>query len=82
MKKLTYGKQQILILVLLGLGHLLACLLREGYWINLAWMLSGGLFLVNPVYPQNVTDHTKGVLWTKIAGVLILLIGLTMRNNF
>ncbi len=81
MKRLTYERQQILILFLLGLGFLLAHFLQEGYWINLAWMLAGGLYLVNPVYPGKVTDRKKGVFWTRIAGALILLVGLTMKNG-
>ncbi len=83
MKKITFERQVCLLFVLMGFGHLLAYLQQQGLWINVAWVLCGLLFLVNPVYPQfgQGIEPEKGKLEARIGGILILLVGITMRNG-
>ncbi len=83
MKKITFGIQVCYVFVLMGVGHLLAYLLQQGFWINVAWVLCGILFLVNPVYPTfgREIEPQKGRLAARIGGILVILMGFMIRNG-
>lgn len=69
-----------IILIAAGLG--LSLYLEKDMFYNLAWALAGGLFLVNPVYPQNMVylEEEKAQKGIRIAGVILIFIGMT--NGF
>ncbi len=78
MKKPTFRIQLILILVILGLGHLLAHTLHTELPVSIAWMLCGILYILNPVYPEinRPVDPRKCVRLVRFAGAVIFLNGL------
>ena len=59
------------------LAHGLGC----GWFHNLSWVLSGLLFLVNPVLPEPWHDFHSDALRreARIAGAVLLFIGLVVR---
>jgi len=81
LKKLTYGNQITLGIVLFAVCVILAHLLKDGRLINLGWILYGMLFLLHPVYPPKAEGHPRIKLYVQIAGAVIILFGLMLRNN-
>lgn len=81
MKKLTYGKQIELAIILVVVCHILAHLLETGWIINMGWIVYGLLFLIHPVYPPNTEGNPKVKKYTQIAGMIIIIFGLILRNN-
>jgi len=77
MKKLTYGKQIKLGIVIIILGFILATIFKKGIFINIAWTLYGLLFLIHPVFPANYTPRKRDILLLQLAGSIIALLGLT-----
>lgn len=59
MKKLTYKRQLQLGVVIVILGFLLATILQNGVFINIAWTLYGLLWLVNPVFQANYLPRKR-----------------------
>ena len=81
MKKLTYGNQMTIGIIQLVICHILAHLINIGWIINLGWIVYGLLFLLHPVVPKSAEGHPKVTRYVRIAGVIIILFGVMLRNN-
>lgn len=78
MKSLTFKRQIILGLVLIIVGNILAFVCHNGIFYNIAWIMYGLLFLLNPVHPE-CYDNKKGKLAVRIAGIICIVIALITR---
>ncbi len=79
MIKFTF-KQQIITTAIILLGtFLLSILLKQGIFFNLGWIVSGLMFVVNPVYPDlsvnaNLDNIEKSI---RVVGIVLVAIGLS-----
>ena len=79
MIKFTF-KQQIITTAIVLLGtFLLSILLKQGIFFNLGWIVSGLMFVVNPVYPDlsvnaNVDNIEKSI---RVVGIVLVAVGLS-----
>ena len=79
MIKFTF-KQQIITTAIVLLGtFLLLILLKQGIFFNLGWIVSGLMFVVNPVYPDlsvnaNLDNIEKSI---RVVGIVLVAIGLS-----
>ena len=77
--KFTF-KQQIITTAIVLLGtFLLSILLKQGIFFNLGWIVSGLMFVVNPVYPDlsvnaNLDNIEKSI---RVVGIVLVAIGLS-----
>lgn len=79
--KLTFRQQ-----LTAGLGLLIVCgiigmIFKTGIFFNIAWIVYGLAFIINPVWPQSSgnADPVKMKRGCRIAGVLCVLVGLIAR---
>ncbi len=79
MKKLSFEKQVSLGVLFLLAMFILSVIFKQGIFSNIAWIVYGLAFLINPVYPQQAahSKHTK--TWARIGGALCLLVGVLTR---
>jgi len=80
--KLTFKLQLLSGVILVIIGSTLSFAFHNGIFLNIAWIVYGLLFILNPVYPErlkqaNGEKTAKRVM--RIAGVLCILIGLLTR---
>ena len=79
MIKFTF-KQQIITTAIVLLGtFLLSILLKQGIFFNLGWIVSGLMFVVNPVYPDlsvnaNLDNIEKSI---RVVDIVLVAIGLS-----
>ena len=74
-EKLAFQNQIFLGVVLIAAANALAFILHLGIFTNIAWILYGLLFLINPVYPKWYHgEREKAKLGARIAGVLCILV--------
>ena len=79
-KKLTFQNQIFLGVVLIAAANALAFIFHYGIFTNIAWILYGLLFFINPVYPKRYHgEQEKAKLGARIAGVLCILVGILTR---
>ena len=77
---LTFQNQIFLGVVLIAAANALAFIFRFGIFANIAWILYGLLFLINPVYPKRYHgEREKAKLGARIAGALCILVGFLTR---
>lgn len=80
--KLTYKAQMILSFFLVILGNILTEVFDFWIYRSIAFIICGLLFIVHPVVPKYLEGIDKAVFWTRIAGVILILIGIFTRVHF
>ena len=78
MKSLTFKKQLILGIVLIVVGNLIAFIFHKGIFSNIAWIIIGLLFILNPVYPAHL-DSKRGKFCVRILGIICIAVGILTR---
>ena len=79
MKQWTFGKQIGLGMILLFASGILAAVLHNSIFLNLAWILYGLLFVIHPVYSEQAKFRYGEEVAQKIArmaGLICIAIGL------
>lgn len=79
MKILTFKRQIILGIILILVGNVLTFAFHNGIFFNIAWIVYGLLFIINPVYPEQYVIERKGEIGARIAGVICIIVGLLTR---
>ena len=79
MKKLTYETQLTISFLIVVLGCILSDIFNFWIYHSIAYVICGLLFIVHPAVPKHLEGIDKAVFWTRIAGVLLILIGIFTR---
>lgn len=81
MLRLTFKQQVIFGFILMGICFVLSHFFQNGVFHNVAWIVYGVAFIVNPVWPQSwsYADSSKMKRGARIAGIICILIGLLTR---
>ena len=79
MKKLTYEAQLTLSFFIVIWGCILSDIFNFWIYHSMAYVICGLLFIVHPVVPKHLEGIDKAIFWTRIAGVILILIGIFTR---
>ena len=82
MKKLTYETQLTISFFIVILGCILSDIFNFWIYHSIAYVICGLLFIVHPVVPKRLEGIDKAIFWTRIAGVILILIGIFTRVHF
>ena len=79
MMKLNNTQQLILTVVLLFLGNILGTIYHTWTFRSIALVIDGLLWIINPVLAAQVYATKARIMWTRIAGVILILMGIFTR---
>ena len=79
MKKLTYEAQLTFSFLIVILGCILSDIFNFWIYHSIAYVICGLLFIVHPVVPKHLEGIDKAIFWTRIAGVILILIAIFTR---
>lgn len=82
MKKLTYEAQLTISFFVVILGSLLSDIFDFWIYHSIAYIICGLLFIVHPVVPKSLYGNQKAIFWTRIAGLILILIGIFTRVHY
>jgi len=82
MKKLTYEAQLTISFLIVILGCILSDIFNFWIYHSIAYVICGLLAIMHPVVPKRLEGIDKAVFWTRIAGVILVLIGIFTRVHF
>jgi hypothetical protein len=80
--KLTYDVQLTISFIIVFIGSFLSDKLESWICHSISYVICGLLFIVHPVVPSHLEGIEKAVLWTRIAGVVLILIGIFTRVHY
>ena len=82
MKKLTYEAQLTISFIIVILGSFLSDIFNFWIYHSIAYVICGLLFIVHPVVPKRLEGMKRAIFWTRIAGIILILIGIFTRVHF
>ena len=77
--KLNNTQQLILTVGLLFLGNILGTIYHTWTFRSIALVIGGLLWIMNPVLAAHVHATKARIMWTRIAGVILILMGIFTR---
>ena len=80
--KLTYKAQLIISAAIIILANILTEILASWIFRSIGFVVCGLLWLNHPVLPTGAEVTKRTLLWTRIAGVILILIGIFTRVHY
>lgn len=77
--RMNYKNQLIVSVIVIILANVLSTIFKHWIYRSAGFILCGLLFLLHPVLPNGVEKTKKTLLWVRIAGVVLVLIGVFTR---
>ena len=77
--KLKYWNQIVLTVGLVTLGNVLGTFLETWIYRSIAYVICGLIWIIHPVLLGDVPPTKREVKWVRIAGVILILIGVFTR---
>lgn len=77
--KMNYKNQLIVSVVIIILTNVLSTIFKHWIYRSAGFVICGLLYLLHPVFPNGVEKTKKTLLWVRIAGVVLVLIGVFTR---
>ena len=77
--KLTYKAQMIISLVVILGANVISTILKHWIYRSGGFVICGLLWLIHPVLPNGTEVSKRTLLWTRIAGIILILIGIFTR---
>ena len=77
--KLTYKAQMIVSVVIVLLANVISTILKHWIYRSMGFVVCGLLWIIHPVLPNGAEVSKRTLLWTRIAGVILILIGIFTR---
>ena len=79
--KLTYRKQTALAVIIIILANILTDAFRFWIYRSIGFGICGLMWIIHPVLPSNAEENKRTILWARIAGVILILIGIFTRAH-
>ena len=80
--KLTYRKQLALAVAVVILANILTEVFNSWIYRSMGFGICGLVWIIHPVLPPNAEKNEKTILCTRIAGVILILIGIFTRVHY
>ena len=79
---LTYRKQTALAVLIIIFANIFTE--AFGIWIyrSMGFCVCGLMWIIHPVLPSNIEENEKTIHWARIAGVILILIGIFTRVHY
>ena len=77
--KLTYKAQMIIEVVIILLANVLSAIFKHWVYRSAGFVFCGLLWIIHPALPKGAEVSKKTLLWTRIAGFILILIGISTR---
>ncbi len=77
MKK--YNVQMLVSVAIILLANVISTILKHWIYRSAGFVVCGLLWIVHPVLPNGAEVSKRTILWTRIAGVVLVLIGVFTR---
>lgn len=77
--KLTYKSQLIISIIIIIVANVVGTILKHWIYRSVGFGMCGLLWIIHPVFPDGSEVSKRTVLWMRIAGMILILIGVCTR---
>ena len=80
--KLTYRKQMALAVIVIILANMITDVFEFWLYRSIGFGICGLMWIIHPVVPDGMKENKQTVFWTRIAGIILILIGIFTRVHY
>lgn len=80
--KLTYKAQLLISVAVVILSNILTEIFDSWIYRSVGFVICGLLWIVHPVLPEDAEMTKRTLLWTRLAGAMLILIGVFTRVHY
>ena len=80
--KLTYRTQAAVAVIIILVANILSDVFSFWLYRSLGFGICGLLWIIHPVVPDGVESNRQTLLGTRIAGIILILIGIFTRVHY
>ena len=80
--KLTYNAQLIISVIIIILANNLTEIFDLWIYRSIGFGICGLIWIFHPIVPNGIATKKQTVFWTRIAGVILILIGIFTRVHY
>ena len=80
--KLTYKMQMIISIVIIILANIITEIFDLWIYRSLGFCVCGFMWIIHPVLPNGAEVSKRTLLWVRIAGIILVLIGVFTRVHY
>ncbi len=77
--KLTYKAQMIIAVVVILLANVLSTIFKHWIYRSAGFVVCGLIWIIHPTLPNGAEVSKRTLLWVRLAGVVLILIGVFTR---
>lgn len=77
--KLSYKKQMIIAVIIIILANIMTDIFDFWIYRSVGFVICGLIWILHPVLPNGAEVSKRTLLWTRIAGIILILIGVFTR---
>lgn len=78
--KLNFQIQTIISVIVITLFNVMNTIFHNWIFTSVGFAFCGLMYLFHPVLPGNIPNTPKNLLWVRIGGVILILIGIFSRS--
>ena len=80
--KLTYRTQAAIMVIIILVANILSDVRNFWLYRSLGFGICGLLWIIHPVVPDGMKENNQTIFWTRIAGIILILIGVFTRVHY
>ena len=80
--KWTYKTQMIISVIIIILANILTDIFEFWVYRSIGFGICGLIWIIHPVLPKGAEVSQKTLSWVRIAGVILILIGIFTRVHY
>jgi len=80
--KLNYKMQMIISIVIIILANIITEMFDFWIYRSLGFCVCGLIWIMHPVLPNGAEVSKRTLLWVRIAGIILILIGIFTRVHY
>ena len=80
--KLTYNVQMVISVIIIVSANILTEICVSWIYRSIGFGVCGLLWIIHPILPKGAEVSKRSLLWTRISGVILILIGVFTRVHY
>lgn len=80
--KLTYWLEIIISCIIVLLANVASTVFQHWAYRSFGFVICGMLWLIHPALPKSAEISKRTLLWARLAGVVLILIGIFSRSYY
>ena len=80
--KLSYTAQMVISVIIVILSNILTDIFHFWIYRSIGFGICGLIWLLHPIVPSSLAATRQTIFWTRVGGIILILIGIFTRIHY